>query len=299
MTTGNTILQTNQINTTPFEFHSIKWIKQNRGQGFYQPNRVGNYVIMIITEGIGLFSIDTATFNIEKGSAYCLMPGQVHFISEEHAIDGVYISFSGDFVKVSEEGLSPFLQSGLSGFFLKNPEIHLTEDNFQEIADITLKLQKEFEHFFLLRAELLRSYLKILFIYLTRENQPSEDYIHKQRSSDITEKFFELLERNFREKKKVNEYANELALTSNYLNEKIKEKTGRPVSYHIKERIIQEARRLALYSSASLKEIAFELGFDDAAHFSRYFKNNAGKNFTEFRKTFANKTNQGIGNGKQ
>jgi AraC-like DNA-binding protein len=36
-----------------------------------------------------------------------------------------------------------------------------------------------------------------------------------------------------------------------------------------------------------MKEVAYSLGFEDIAHFSRFFKNTAGMNFTDFRKNTA------------
>ena len=51
----------------------------------------------------------------------------------------------------------------------------------------------------------------------------------------------------------------------NYFNEVIKKITGRSAGHHIRERIILEAKRLALYSEINMKEIAYELGFIDLA----------------------------------
>jgi AraC-like DNA-binding protein len=53
----------------------------------------------------------------------------------------------------------------------------------------------------------------------------------------------------------------------------------------IQDRIIQEAKRLFYYTDKSAKEIAADLGFDDAAHFSRFFKNQAGIPPTEFKRS--------------
>lgn len=82
----------------------------------------------------------------------------------------------------------------------------------------------------------------------------------------------------------VSDYARELAVTPNYLNEIIRKKTGIAASDHIKNRIILEAKREAVHGGGSMKEIAYRLGFDDLAHFSKYFKNATGRSFTEFRK---------------
>jgi AraC-like DNA-binding protein len=82
----------------------------------------------------------------------------------------------------------------------------------------------------------------------------------------------------------VADYAAGFAVTPNYLNEIIKKSSGIPASEHIKQRVVLEAKRLAAYSDASMKEIAYSLGFDDVAHFSKYFKNVTGINFSDFKK---------------
>lgn len=60
---------------------------------------------------------------------------------------------------------------------------------------------------------------------------------------------------------------------------------GQHLSYYIRQRIVLDAKRQAIYVNASMKEIAYHLGFDDIAHFSKFFKNVSGMSFTEFKKT--------------
>jgi AraC family transcriptional activator of pobA len=48
-----------------------------------------------------------------------------------------------------------------------------------------------------------------------------------------------------------------------------------------------EAKRQAIHANVSMKEIAYLLGFEDHSHFSKYFKNNSGMNFSSFKKGLA------------
>ena len=54
----------------------------------------------------------------------------------------------------------------------------------------------------------------------------------------------------------------------------------------IKERIILEAKRALIYTSLSNKEIAYDLGFDDPAHFSKYFSNATSLSPTKFKEVY-------------
>jgi len=47
-------------------------------------------------------------------------------------------------------------------------------------------------------------------------------------------------------------------------------------------RLILEAKRRLYYSESSIKELAFDLGFNDPEYFSRLFKKVTGKTITMF-----------------
>ncbi|MEZ0453718.1 helix-turn-helix domain-containing protein [Sphingobacterium thalpophilum] len=63
----------------------------------------------------------------------------------------------------------------------------------------------------------------------------------------------------------------------------MKDVTGQTVSQHIQDRVILEAKRLLYHSDKSVKEIAFELGYDDYPYFSRLFAKNTGISALAFR----------------
>ena len=83
--------------------------------------------------------------------------------------------------------------------------------------------------------------------------------------------------------KSVTAYADQLCVTPNHLSVSIKRETGRPASDHIRQRIMQEAQRLVAAHDAPLKEIAYQLGFEDVAHFSKLFKRCHGVSFSSFK----------------
>lgn len=103
-------------------------------------------------------------------------------------------------------------------------------------------------------------------------------------------RFMDLLKKNFTTHKMVADYARELCLTPSHLNKIVKKVSGFPASYHIQQQIILEAKRQAIYYGLSMKEVASSLGFDDYLHFSKFFKNNSGMNFTSFKNTMMSPT---------
>lgn len=108
-----------------------------------------------------------------------------------------------------------------------------------------------------------------------------------KRQVSITQDFFTLLRDNFRKYKAPSDYATLLNVSHNYLNECIKVITGMPIGYWINQEIILEAKRLLYYSNLTIKEIAYDLGYDDLAYFTRVFTKVTGYPPREFRKTRA------------
>lgn len=107
----------------------------------------------------------------------------------------------------------------------------------------------------------------------------------------LVKSFKEIIETHFTEWHQVKDYADALNVTPNYLNEVIKSSVHISAKDFIQDRLILEAKRMAIFSEKSSKEIGFELGFEDPSHFSKFFKSNTGQSLQFFKE---NVTKQGI-----
>ncbi|QKZ14852.1 helix-turn-helix domain-containing protein [Spirosoma sp. KUDC1026] len=90
------------------------------------------------------------------------------------------------------------------------------------------------------------------------------------------------VETHLTEQHDVHTIADELAMTPGSLYTLVKEFSGLSPKEWITNRLIQEAQRKLQYSAPSIKELAYELGFNDPAYFSRLFKKRTGKNVSTF-----------------
>lgn len=115
-------------------------------------------------------------------------------------------------------------------------------------------------------------------------------YLEQFKSADqlsrfdkVSKAFFHALEQHFTTIKRPAGYAALLNISTPYLNECVRMVTGRPVSHHILQRTVLEAKRLLYHSDKSVKEIAAELGYDDYAYFSRLFTKSVGLSASSFR----------------
>jgi AraC family transcriptional regulator, transcriptional activator of pobA len=91
-----------------------------------------------------------------------------------------------------------------------------------------------------------------------------------------------VVETHLTEQPSVNTIADKLALTTNSLYRIVKEYSGVSPKDFFTNRLMIEAQRKLLYSPLSVKELAYELGFNDPDYFSRFFKKCTGKSVSEF-----------------
>lgn len=126
-------------------------------------------------------------------------------------------------------------------------------------------------------------YLKIFLVQAFRTIKGTTYNIATGQRELLVERFLYLVSQNFRTSKQVRDYAERLSVSSNHLNTIIKDITGRTASQYIKDRVIAEARKEALIVGNRMKNISYNLGFSDPAHFSKYFKVVTGVNFTTYR----------------
>ena len=122
--------------------------------------------------------------------------------------------------------------------------------------------------------EMLRTYLKQLFIKSTRLWKLQHlDGTMAQQNNDIEffRRFTQLVEASYKLKHSVADYADILAIAPKTLTHKFKRMNLPQPNEIIKSRIILEAKRLLVHTSKSAKEIAYDLGYEDPAYFSRLF----------------------------
>ncbi len=129
-----------------------------------------------------------------------------------------------------------------------------------------------------IQGEMLRMLLKRLIIKLTR--LAKDQYVNPALSGkdlDIVRQFNLLVEIHFRNLHAVSDYADLLNKSPKTLSNLFGLYNQQSPLHAIHERIALEAKRLLLYTNKSTKEIAYKLGFGEVAHFSRFFKNQAGQ----------------------
>jgi AraC family transcriptional activator of pobA len=242
-----------------------------------QPERHDRHSFFLIETGRVTLEIDFERHHIQSPAIVYMHPDQVHrIIGFEHvtacALAITDEALKPEYLRILEE-MSPIapVQLGSETFGL-----------LSQATSLCLKIAERGKD--QLYSTLLKDHGNALAGLIISASIAQANPVEKfSRSEQITKAFREALAQHFAHLKRPADYARKLNLTAAYLNECVKITTGQPVSFHIQNRIVLEAKRLIYYSDQSLKEIAARLGYTDYPYFSRLFTKLAGLSPLNFR----------------
>jgi AraC family transcriptional activator of pobA len=245
-------------------------------------HRDDSYVFLLIEKGEGSMVVDFIDVPFLAGHVYYIAPGQVHYGIRTENAESVVVSVATDRVP---KGYREVFEGNL---LLQQPR-RVGPDEFKQCQAMAGLLYDQFHKdreapfFHQLIQSLLHSYMCLFAgIYAS----PEDDLKKTSRPFQITQQFKRLFKEKFRIEKSPSFYAAELHISEVYLNEVIKSVTGFNVTHWLMGEVISEAKRLLIYSEASVKEISYQLGYDDHAYFSRLFKKQTNVTPSEFRDNY-------------
>ncbi len=227
--------------------------------------------------------IDEITYTMP---ARCILPlvSNQHFVFK-HPETLTAWQFNREFYCIvdhdAEVGCVGFLFYGIRHpmFITLNEEESEEMNHLEKVFSNELLLKDNFQ------GEMLRTLLKRVIIKTTRiAKLQCESYQQfPDEKMDIIRKFALLVEVNFRQEHEVKFYAAALNKSPKTLSNVFALLKQPAPSVLIRNRIILEAKRYLHYTEKSAKEISYELGFEDPAHFSRFFKMYSGTNISAFK----------------
>ena len=137
--------------------------------------------------------------------------------------------------------------------------------------------------------EILVSYLKIFLITASRikaAQQPASiEFASDLKEPFVLQNLKDAIEKDFKKKHSASEYAETLNISAKALAKITKSYFNKTITELISERIIIEAKRELYLTKKTVKEIAYELGYEDEHYFSRFFRTNADVSPQLYRET--------------
>ncbi|MCT4613753.1 MAG: AraC family transcriptional regulator [Marinifilaceae bacterium] len=259
----------------PFEIISFKDLyrrHQDTPNLLFDCHRIQFNALFIILSGKSQHSIDCEKYPMQAGTIIPMVKGQVHHFEKNLNIEGIVITFPDNFIteNISENNLfqflqlyhSPILNIDTHNISLLNP---LIEQLFtiQESENSNLKL------------DFIKSTFISLVIQLIRLT-PIQSSLNSTKNFMDFVRFKQLLKNKYTQTHNANDYAQELGISYKVLNSICKANANKTAKAFIDHWLVLEIKRNIAEHTTSIKEIAFNTGFDEPTNLIRFFKKHTG-----------------------
>ncbi len=233
------------------------------------PHSHDAYMVMYVQETKGGDNlIDFQRFPLQAGRVFLLRPGQAHQ-REARQEKGILVSFSEAFLQTT--GMRSHDVFVIFSAVYQHPYLDLPERLRVTFEGIVALMAQELQEP-APDAAILSRYLYNLLQYLLRECHVQLEKLTPARHSERLFRLSSLIEEHYREHRSISFYADALGITPKHLNSLCRRFLHTTVADMQHGRLVVESKRLLFFSSLSVKEIAFQLGFEDASYFVRFFK---------------------------
>jgi AraC family transcriptional activator of pobA len=263
-----------------FNLESDYSLLYHRHQGkniIEKPHKHDFFLLFLIEKGSGTHTIDFVEHRVSDHQLHILFPDQIHKWELGEQTSGFQLMVS----KRVFETFSTNLRFSFM-FSQSHSVIDLSEDIFKALLYEFERLKYELD-LHPVHWDIVYSRSKLIAQLVTREAEDRFEDIVLYRTHPILLKYRALIDSHYKEEKTVTFYANELHISANYLNILCKTHLRVSALYLIQNRVILEAKRLVHASQKSIKEISYDLGFNDLAYFSNFFKSQTGISPRQFR----------------
>lgn len=271
-----------------FDMYDLNEYFQNNSEHASRPHTHSFYQIIWFKSKKGKHLIDFKDYQIKENRLFFIAKNQVHYFENRSDYDGYLIHFNESFILSNETDFNFFLTYNI---FNNNetPFFQIPNELENQIIRYFTQIKIESNNTTEFGNKSILSYLlKSLLLMIEREKRKSikTDPLKINQNSTFL-KFRNLIEKNFNKNWSVNDFANELSISSKTLNTITKSAMGKTVSQVLIDRIILESKRKLTHSNAYVNQIAYDLGFKDPYYFIKYFKKHVKCSPSEFRKSIS------------
>jgi AraC family transcriptional activator of pobA len=258
--------QTNALAFKVLQFEDDKYFRSLLNYNYY--------TIILVRKGEGQITLEENRYDFSENSLIRLPIYQPFQLRGKSKLEGVLLQFHPDFFwnhKYQTE--LPCKQA----LFKNLDDAPLLKINQEEMAKLLYPLDNlllEVHDDRLGRYDMTISWTKIFMIYASRIRMAKGNRIRgeEREATDIIRKLIDAVEEHFQSKHRPADYAALLNVTTKKLNRVTRQHLSKTIGTMISDRIIAQAKHELYLSDKPVKQIALELGFNDVAYFSRFFK---------------------------
>lgn len=252
----------------------------------FTPHKISHFVIRWLKSGTGKITVDHVDYELKQNTLFFGHPDQIRIfdVEKDSDFDTVFIAFTSDLFAMMN--LHEGIESTLA-LASRTPAMQLNEENrvmVEDIFSLLLKIdEKDSPH----KMKMIAGLLQVLLLSIVSINQENAVKLsaRKQDYINLFRIFLGSLNENHKKFHFTSDYADLMFVPLKRLNRACKSVAGKTAGKIIADRLDFEAKRFLYYSTNTVKEISYELGFSDPTYFIRFFKNMNGISPKAFRNT--------------
>ena len=251
-------------------------IRPHRHHGLFQ--------LLWLEEGFASCQLDEARAELEGGTVLLMPQHCVHGFQFSTDASGLVVTVSYSLLGSLAAGLGAELSQ------LDAPQRFSLQSSDGRVEAALRELKAEYDSDHRFRQALINAQLSTAIGWLLRQSLAARDEaLQKEapvpaRARKHLSRFTQLVDTDFSQHASLEYYARQMGISAAHLNALCRQVTGRSALELIHARLMLEARRLLVYTSMTIQEVAEVLGFSDPAYFTRFFKRNAGLSPRDFRR---------------
>lgn len=234
----------------------------------YEPHRHNYHEILIFQSGQAVHEIDFREYPVSAPAVHLVKAGQVHTVRRSPGSKGLSMLFSGLALEETEA-------------FSTLPLLTLNKEQWEALRPICEGCIREADN-----PPLLAHWFKLCMAYLARYAS-AEALSPNKPAHKLVIAFRQALSENLNKHLRPGAYADMLFVSTAHLNRVCRQETGKSASELIQAQLLEEVKRQLIYTQLPIKEIAYQLNFEDPAYFHRFFKLQTGLTPTAFREKLA------------
>jgi AraC family transcriptional activator of pobA len=257
-------------------------------QTITNPHRAEFYHIFWVQIGTAEYLIDFEPVEVKLNTFLFVNKDRVQAINHNSKHDGKLLLFTDNFFAKNEADTKYLHSTILFNDLLDIPVIDVKAN--QPLQTIFSAIERELiEDNDAYHYDLLHNLLHNLLLLAERERRKQGfTEIAKGADLDYTVLFKDLLETQFKTLKSVSGYASQMNVSEKRLTNATAKTLGKSPKTIIDERVMLEAKRLLIHTNLSIKEVGYDLGFEEPTNFIKYFRKHTNKTPIEFRESYLN-----------
>ncbi len=247
-----------------------------------------HYIKVLLLPAGYTLTVDFSVYETKNPTLLFINTNQYLDIQSANEHTAFLIHYNRDFYCIQIHDEEVACDGLLFNNIFEIPTVDLQDDEIRVISQLFAQIGDELHVQDRSSEEMIRTYLKQIIIRATRQwkkqNLKNEKLDLVSTDQDFFRNFSRLVNIHYREKHSVADYADLMNLAPKTLSNKFHKLNLENPNEMIKNRIVLEAKRLLLYSDLTIKEIAYQLGYEDPAYFNRIFAQKSEKTPAAFRK---------------